>query len=102
VTRSARKVLQGLSSTRGPLIARFTTLVLLVAVALGSTAVFANGVPEPFAARYIGSKKIAFLTARAQATIELRKHRGHLRYTIDSVVRLAFYKRRFGGQYSLR
>lgn len=80
---------------RGPLIARFTTLVLLVAVALGSTAVFANGVPEPFAAHYIGSKKIAFLTARAQATIELRKHRGHLRYTIDSVVRLAFYKRRF-------
>ena len=80
---------------RGPLTARFAKVALLMPIVVASIPANADRVPEPFAAHYIGSKRIAFLTARAQATIQLQRHRDHLKYSIASVVRLAFYKRRF-------
>ncbi len=82
-------------SVSAPLTVRSAKLVWLVAIVSGSIPATAYGVPEPFGAHYVGSKRIAFLTARAQATIQLRRQRDHLKYTIASVVRLAFYKRRF-------
>jgi hypothetical protein len=50
---------------------------------------------QPFSGRYEGRQKVAFLTATALASIELRRSSRFILYTMRTTVSVAFVERRF-------
>lgn len=61
----------------------------------GAQPLAADGLPQPFTAHYVGSKRILLFDVSAEATVRLERFAQHIRYTSRSEIRWSFYRRQF-------